>query len=158
MKRTILLTITALCMALQVMTAQTKSNDNYKYHKALEILDKDGDPAEARKLLVENIKENPKHIHSYMVMAAIDRDEKDYASALHVLNEVDKINYKGSGIPESEVLWWRASIYSDMEDSQTAVTLMEMQSSRMLKHQWCIARRLLFSSVKVFWRSSEQSQ
>ena len=127
MMRTILLVITALCMTLQVMTAQTKSNDNdnYKYHKALEILDKDGDPAEARKLLVENIKENPKHIHSYMVMAAIDRDAEDYASALHVLNEVDKINYKGSGIPESEVLWWRASIYSDMEESQTAVTIME---------------------------------
>ena len=45
MKRTILLTITMLCMALQVMTAQTKSNDNYKYHKALEILRGDGDPA-----------------------------------------------------------------------------------------------------------------
>ena len=96
MKRTILFTIITLCMTLQVMTAQTKSNDNdnYKYHKALEILDKDGDPAEARKLLVENIKENPKHIDSYMLMVAIDRNEEDYAAALHVLNEVDKINYK----------------------------------------------------------------
>ena len=127
MKRTILLTITALCMALQVMTAQTKSNDNYnyKYHKALEILREDGDPAEARKLLVDNIKENPKHIDSYMLMVAIDRNEEDYASALHVLNDVDKVNYKGSGVPESKVLWWKASVYSDMEEYQTAVTIME---------------------------------
>ena len=155
MMRTILLVITALCMTLQVMTAQTKSNDNYKYHKALEILDKDGDPAEARKLLVENIKENPKHIHSYMVMAAIDRDEKDYASALHVLNEVDKINYKGSGIPESEVLWWRASIYSDMEDSQTAVTIMEMLYSRTLRHQSSIVRERRSFLVRVSLRNLE---
>ena len=125
MKRTILLTITALCMTLQVMTAQTKSNDNYKYYKALEILREDGDPAEARKLLVENIKENPKHIDSYMLMVAIDRNEEDYAAALHVLNDVEKVNYKGSGVPESKVLWWRASIYSDMEECQTAVTIME---------------------------------
>jgi tetratricopeptide (TPR) repeat protein len=125
MKRTILLTITALCMALQVMTAQTKSNDNYKYHKALEILRGDGDPAEARKLLVDNIKENPKHIDSYMLMVAIDRNEEDYASALHVLNDVVKVNYKGSGVPESKILWWRASVYSDMEEYQTAVTIME---------------------------------
>ena len=125
MKRTILLTITALCMALQVMTAQTKSNDNYKYHKALEILRGDGDPAEARKLLADNIKENPKHIDSYMLMVAIDRNEEDYASALHVLNDVVKVNYKGSGVPESKILWWRASVYSDMEEYQTAVTIME---------------------------------
>ena len=125
MKRTILLTITALCMALQVMTAQTRSNDNYKYHKALEILRGNGDPAEARKLLVDNIKENPKHIDSYMLMVAIDRNEEDYASALHVLNDVVKVNYKGSGVPESKILWWRASVYSDMEEYQTAVTIME---------------------------------
>lgn len=125
MKRTILLTITMLCMALQVMTAQTKSNDNYKYHKALEILRGDGDPAEARKLLVDNIKENPKHIDSYMLMVAIDRNEEDYASALHVLNDVVKVNYKGSGVPESKILWWRASVYSDMDEYQTAVTIME---------------------------------
>ena len=102
MKRTILLTITALCMALQVMTAQTKSNDNYKYHKALEILRGDGDPAEARKLLADNIKENPKHIDSYMLMVAIDRNEEDYASALHVLNDVVKVNYKGTLIDGTE--------------------------------------------------------
>ena len=151
-----MLSLAVLCLALQPISAQkNQGGNNYKYHKALEILDKDGDPAEARKLLVENIKENPKHIHSYMVMAAIDRDEKDYASALHVLNEVDKINYKGSGIPESEVLWWRASIYSDMEDSQTAVTIMEMLYSRTLRHQSSIVRERRSFLARVSLRNLE---
>ena len=106
MKKFITLTLAALCLALQPMSAQKKQGaDNFKYHKATEILDKGGNLQEARKLAMENIKENPKHIDSYMLMVAIDRNEEDYASALHVLNDVDKVNYKGSGVPESKVLW-----------------------------------------------------
>ena len=59
-----------LCLALQPMKAQkSETADNFKYHKAVEILDEGGDPAEARKLASENIKENPKHIDSYLLIA-----------------------------------------------------------------------------------------
>ena len=107
MKKFIILTLAVLCLALQTVSAQKRSEgtDNYKYHKALEMLRSDGDPAEARRLVMENIEENPKHIDSYMLLVAIDRNEEDYASALHVLNEVEKVNYKGSGLPESKILW-----------------------------------------------------
>ena len=88
-------------------------------------------------------------------MVAIDRNEEDYAAALHVLNDVEKVNYKGSGVPESKVLWWRASIYSDMEDSHTAVTIMEMQSSRTLRHQSSIIRERRSFSARVSLRNLE---
>ena len=127
MRNIITLTLAVLCLALQPVSAQKRSEgtSNYKYHKALEILQEDGDPAEARRLVAENIEENPKHIDSYMLLVAIDRNEEEYASALHVLNEVEKVNYKGSGIPESKILWWRASVYNDLEEYGQAVAVME---------------------------------
>lgn len=127
MKKFITLTLAVLCLALHTVSAQKRSEgtDNYKYHKALEMLRSDGDPAEARRLVMENIEENPKHIDSYMLLAAIDRNEENYASALHVLNEVEKVNYKGSGVPESKILWWRASVYDDLDECGRAVAIME---------------------------------
>lgn len=125
MKRIITLTLAVLGLALQMVAAPKSDSGDYKYQKALEILKEDRDPAEARKLLADNIKENPKHIDSYMLMVAMDRNDEDYASALRMLNEVTKVNYKGSGVSESKVLWWRASVYNDMEDYPTAVTIME---------------------------------
>ena len=127
MKKFITLTLAVLCLALQNMSAQKRSEgtDNYKYYKAIEMLQEDDDPAEARRLVMENIEANPKHIDSYMLLAAIDRNEENYASALHVLNNVEKVNYKGSGMPESKILWWRASVYGDMEEYGRAVAIME---------------------------------
>ena len=125
MKRIIILALAVLGLALQMVAAPKSDSGDYKYQKALEILKENGNPDEARKLLADNIKENPKHIDSYMLMVAMDRNDEDYASALRMLNEVTKVNYKGSGVSESKVLWWRASVYNDMEDYPTAVTIME---------------------------------
>jgi Tfp pilus assembly protein PilF len=91
MRNIITLTLAVLCLALQPVSAQKRSEgtSNYKYHKALEILQEDGDPAEARRLVAENIEENPKHIDSYMLLVAIDRNEEEYASgeAVKILKE-----------------------------------------------------------------------
>ena len=95
MKRFIILTLAVLSLALQPISAQkTEGSDNFKYRKAVEILDEGGDPAEARKLAGENIKENPKHIDSYLLIASIDRREKDYASALRIVDQAMKNNSK----------------------------------------------------------------
>ena len=110
MKRIIILMLTVLCLALQPLTAQKKEgNDNFKYHKACEILDEGGDPAEARKLASENIKENPGHIDSYLLIAGIDRREKDYSSALRLIDQAMKNNTKKSGFSEAVLLWWKGS-------------------------------------------------
>ena len=126
MKRFIILTLAVLSLALQPISAQkTEGSDNFKYHKAVEILDEGGDPAEARKLASENIKENPKHIDSYLLIASIDRREKDYASALRIVDQAMKNNSKKSGFSEAVLLWWKGIIYDELGDSRKAVDTME---------------------------------
>lgn len=126
MKKSLLLTLTVFCLALQPMSAQKKEgNDNFKYHKAMEILDEGGDPQEARKLATENINENPKHIDSYLMVASIDRNEGDYASAMRAVEKAMKNNHKNSGYSESVLLWWKAIIYEELGDYQKAADLME---------------------------------
>lgn len=118
--------LAVLCLALHPLSAQnTEGSDNYKYHKAVEILDEGGDPQEARKLAVENIKVNPKHIDSYLLIAGIDRREADYASALRQVDLAMKNNHKNSGFSEALLLWWKGIIYDELGDSRRAVDTME---------------------------------
>ncbi len=127
MRNIITLTLAVLCLALQPVSAQKRSEgtDNYKYHKAVEILDKGGDPDKARKLANENIKENPGHIDSYLLIAGIDRREKDFASALRVVDQAMKNNTKKSGFSEAVLLWWKGIIYGELGDTRKAVETMQ---------------------------------
>ena len=112
-----MLTLAVLCLALQPMSAQkNQGGNNYKYHKALEILEDGGDREKAKELLNENIEENPKHMESYMLLAGAYRRDGDFAYALRTLNKAMNNNYKGSTITEATLLWWKASVYADMED------------------------------------------
>lgn len=121
-----MLALTVLCLALQPMSAQkNQGGNNYKYHKALEILEDGGDMDQARTLLEEHIQECPKHIESYLPLVGIYRREADYSRAMYLLNKALKNNHKGSAISEATLLWWKASVYNDMRDSQSAVTYME---------------------------------
>ena len=126
MKKFIMLTLAVLGLALQSLAAQTSEGpDNHKFHKAVDILDEGGDPKEARKLAYENIKENPKHIDSYLLIAGIDRNEGDYASALGMVEKAMKNNHKNSGFSEALLLWWKGIIYDELGDSRKAVETME---------------------------------
>jgi tetratricopeptide (TPR) repeat protein len=126
MKKFIMLTLAVLGLALQPLAAQTSEGpDNHKFHKAVDILDEGGDPKEARKLAYENIKENPKHIDSYLLIAGIDRNEMDYASALGIIEKAMKNNHKNSGFSEALLLWWKGIIYDELGDSRKAVETME---------------------------------
>ena len=126
MRKIIMLMLTVLGLALQPLSAQnTEGSDNYKYYKAVELLDEGGDPQEARKLAVENIKANPKHIDSYLLIAGIDRREADYASALRQIEQAMKNNHKESGFSEALLLWWKAIIYDELGNTRKAVDTME---------------------------------
>ena len=126
MRRNLMLMLAMLCLAFQPMSAQkNEGTENYKYHKACEIMDDGGDPKEARRLVNENLKENPKHIDSYLMLARLDRMEKDYASALGRVDQAMKNNYKKSGISEAKLLWWKGIIYNEIGDSKAAAQTME---------------------------------
>ena len=126
MKRIIILALAVLGLALQPMSAQkNEGTENYKYHKACEIMDDGGNPNEARRLVNENLKENPKHIDSYLMLARLDRMERNYASALGRVEQAMKNNYKKSGFSEATLLWWKGIIYDEIGDSKTAAQTME---------------------------------
>jgi clan AA aspartic protease (TIGR02281 family) len=88
-------------------------------------MDDGGDPKEARRLVNENLKENPKHIDSYLMLARLDRMEHDYASALGRVEQAMKNNYKKSGYSEATLLWWKGIIYDEIGDSKAAAQTME---------------------------------
>lgn len=126
MKRILTIILAVFCLAPQTASAQKKEGtDNFKYYKAVEILDEGGDTAEARKLAVENIKENPKHIDSYLLVAGIDRGEEDYSSALRQVDQAMKNNHRESGISDAVLLWWKGIIYAELGDTRKAVETMQ---------------------------------
>ncbi|MBQ7812073.1 MAG: TIGR02281 family clan AA aspartic protease [Bacteroidales bacterium] len=126
MNKFITLTLAVLCLALQPMSAQkSEGSDNFKYHKACEIIDDGGDLKEARKLAYENMQENPKHIDSYMLLVKIDRYNEDYASAMKTINDAMKNNHKNSGLTDATLLWWKAFIYDDLGQTEKALETME---------------------------------
>ena len=118
------------------MSAQKKNEGTgeYKYRKAVEILDERGDPKEARKLLNENIKEFPKFIPSYLALAGMDRRDENYGAALKTIERAMENNHKGSDITESNLLWWKASIYDDMGELNKALSTM-LQAVKLARKQ-----------------------
>lgn len=126
MKRFITLTLAVICLALQPMKAQkSEAADNFKFHKAVEILDEGGDPEEAKDLADENIKENPGHIPSYFLLASVYRHERDYSSAMKVIGAAMKNNHRRSGVTDANILWWKAIIYDEIGDTEKAAETME---------------------------------
>lgn len=154
MRKVIMLTLAVLCLALQPMSAQ-KNQGNYKYHKAVEIIEEGGDFEEARALLEENVSENPQHMDSYMYLAGIYRRNEDYSAAMNILNKALKNNHKNSGISEATILWWKASVYDDMDDSENAVRLMEEALKKGRKQNKANLDKML-ESMAQFYYSNEQ--
>ena len=118
--------LAVLSLTLQPLSAQkTEGTDNFKYHKAVEILDEGGDPAEARKLAVENIKENPTHIDSYLLISGVDRREGNFASAMRIVDQAMKNNHKKSVFSEAVLLWWKGIIYEECKTINISQTQIE---------------------------------
>lgn len=125
MKKIITILLTLLILVLQPVSAQdSENNENFKYFKAREILEDNGDIKEARGLLIDNIEEYPKHIPSYLLLTGIHRNLEDYSSALSTIDQALKNNHKNSNITDNKLLWWKASVYQDMDETQKALDLM----------------------------------
>ena len=158
MRKAIILTLAVLCLALQPMSAQKNQGNDYKYQKAMEILDEGGDRAQATELLKENIKENPKHIQSYMVLVGIYRRDGDYAYAMRMLNTAMQNNYKGSNVSEATMLWWKAYVYDDMDDSQNAVDYMEMAVKKGKKQNPDTYPQMLESMAQFYYSNKQYDE
>jgi clan AA aspartic protease (TIGR02281 family) len=154
-----MLTLAILSLSINLISAQSKEgNETYRYLKAIEILDKGGNPDEAQKLLSENMKEYPKHIDSYLVAASIHRHNEDYSSALRVINNAMKNNYKNSGISESKLLWWKASIHGDLLNYTEAIPLMVEAVKKGRKQDKENLINMLETLGQLYYESNEYSE
>ena len=110
MTKILTLLLALFCLVLQPLSAQTNEQNNYKYHKAIELIESDGDLKKVRKLLNENISENPKHISSYVTLVQVDMHNGDYGAALAGIEKAIKLNYRNSGTSNALLQWWKAVI------------------------------------------------
>lgn len=120
------LTLYLTVFCLFVLQTYAQRQDNYKYHKAIELIENNGDLKQVRKLINENIQENPKHILSYVTLTQLNMHEGDYSAALACIEKALKINYKKSGTSDALLLWWKAVIYEEMGELEKATPLMEV--------------------------------
>ena len=127
MKRIFLLLLTFLSLALSSASAQKQPQDNanHRYFKAREIVENKGSRKEAIELLDENIKEYPKHIQSYLLLTGMLRGEGSYGNALNIIEKAIKNNHKASGISDITLMWWKASIYENMDQDKEALSIMQ---------------------------------
>lgn len=121
--RIIFTLLAALSLAVLPAGAQkqTRSND-YKLQKAIEILNDEGDEDKALKLLDEQLEETPDNVEALLTRVRILRDRSDYASALTDINHAIKVNReKKTHMSQASLFWWRATLYTDMEESEKAI-------------------------------------
>lgn len=118
--------MTILFIAVQSLSAQkVEDNQNDRYYKAREILENGGDRNKAAELLTENINEYPQHIPSYLLMVGMERNAENYGEALRLIDKAIKNNHKKSGIDNAQLLWWKASVYADMDEDEKGIAVMQ---------------------------------
>lgn len=126
MKRILIVAMTILFIAVQSLSAQkVEDNQNDRYYKAREILENGGDRNKAAELLTENINEYPQHIPSYLLMVGMERNAENYGEALRLIDKAIKNNHKKSGIDNAQLLWWKASVYADMDEDEKGIAVMQ---------------------------------
>lgn len=126
MKRILIVAMTILFIAVQSLSAQkVEDNQNDRYYKAREILENGGDRNKAAELLTENIDEYPQHIPSYLLMVGMERNAENYGEALRLIDRAMKNNHKKSGIDNAQLLWWKASVYADMDEDEKGIAVMQ---------------------------------
>lgn len=118
--------LAAICCILLMSTdcfAQKKSSSasDYNLKKAYEILKEEKDEDKALELIHEQLKETPDNVEALMLRVRICRNKEDYAQAISDINYAMTMNKpKQSGFFKSTLYWWRASIYSDMDNNERA--------------------------------------
>lgn len=126
MKRILIVAMTILFIAVQSLSAQkVEDNQNDRYYKAREILENGGDRNKAAELLTANIDEYPQHIPSYLLMVGMERNAENYGEALRLIDRAMKNNHKKSGIDNAQLLWWKASVYADMDEDEKGLAVMQ---------------------------------
>ena len=123
MKKTITL-LAALLLTLLGANAyaqKTKPATDYNLKKAYEVLRDEKDEAKALDLVTKQISETPDNAEALLLRVKLCRYKGDLAQAFQDLNHALKVNKpKQTEIPNSTLHWWKAYLYQDMGDTQSA--------------------------------------
>lgn len=114
--------IAALIFCFESSAIAQKSKDNtYDLQRAYEVLQKENDMDQALSLLKDQLKQTPDNPEAYLLRARIYRNQDKTGNALSDINEALKVNKpKKSGIANSTLHWWKATLYYEMEDFVSA--------------------------------------
>ena len=152
MKKILTLTLAAITLALQPLSAQQSAGADYNYRKAIDILENEGNPDDARDLLNENLRKSPMHIDSYLLLARLDRRNRDYSSALRNIQLAMKYNHKDSGVTEAKLLWWKSAVYQDMGEYEKSTAFMEEAVKKARKQDKEILPQMLETMGHLYYK------
>lgn len=123
MKRFITLFFTLLlCLSAgNVFAQKNKTESDYNLKKAYEVLNEEKDEAKALDLVTKQLRETPDNVDALILRTRLLRRKREYGQALQDINHALKVNKpKKTEIAQSTLHWWKAYIYQDMGDWQSA--------------------------------------
>ena len=113
----ILLTI----LSGNVYAQKSKTDNDYNLKKAYEVLNEEKDEAKALDLVTKQLRETPDNVDALILRTRLLRRKREYGQALQDINHALKVNKpKKTEIAQSTLHWWKAYIYQDMGDWQSA--------------------------------------
>lgn len=114
--------IAALAMVLTLTPASAQKNnesDDYNLRKAYEVLNENKDEDKAMELVCEQLESTPDNADALLLRTRLFRNKSQYGNALADINHAIKVNKpKKTEIPQSTLYWWRAYVYSDMDEEE----------------------------------------
>ncbi len=121
---TLLTTVLLVTLSINTYAQKNKTEDNYNLKKAYEVLNEENDEAKALELVGEQLSETPDNVDALILRTRLLRRKSDYAQALRDINHAIKVNKpKKTDVAMSVLYWWKAYIYQDMGDEQTAASI-----------------------------------
>ena len=101
--------------------AQKNSTNDYNLKKAYEVLNEEKDEAKALDLVTKQLRETPDNVDALILRTRLLRRKHEFGQALQDINHALKVNKpKKTDIQNSTLHWWKAYIYQDMGDWQSA--------------------------------------
>ena len=123
MKRILILLSALLLTALgsDVYAQKTKTENDYNLKKAYEVLNEEKDEAKALDLVTKQLRETPDNVDALVLRVRLLRHKLEVGQALQDINHALKVNKpKKTEVANSTLHWWKAYIYQDMGDWQSA--------------------------------------
>ena len=118
---TILSALMLTLLSINVYAQKNKTENDYNLKKAYEVLNEEKDEAKALDLVTKQLRETPDNVDALILRARLLRRKHEYGQALQDINHALKVNKpKKSNVQNSTLHWWKAYIYQDMGDWQSA--------------------------------------